>query len=116
MATLQLRVDLTDSGQAHALRYQLDGLHYRFLFKYNGITDLWYLDLSDDAGEVLVAGIGIAVSEGQGEDEILDLLKPHRHLEVPPGLLYAFDTSGDHVESGLEDMDTRVVLLYEEAA
>jgi hypothetical protein len=116
MAFVQLRVDLTDSGQAHALRYELDGTPYKFLFRYNAIADLWFMDLRDDVGNLLLAGQAITVSEGLADDEILDILAIVRaRTDVPPGRLFAYDTEGSHVESGLEDIDDRVVLLYEEA-
>lgn len=117
MSLLQLRVDLAENGQASSQRYDLEGAFYRFTFRYNGISDAWFFDLADDAGTNIVAGIAIMVSEGTSGDEVVDLLKIARWSEnVPPGRLFAFDTGGTDTESGLEDMDDRVVLLYEEAS
>jgi hypothetical protein len=115
MATLQLRIDLTNTGQGHNLRYQLDDAFYVFNFRFNGVSQLWYFDLFDDDENLLYGGCAVTISEGTEDDQIIDLLSPVRYKDVPPGRLFAIDTGGTFTESGLEDMDERVVFLYEEA-
>lgn len=117
MSLLQLRVDLTENGQASSQRFELEGTFYRFTFRYNGISDAWFFDLADDAGEAIVSGTAIMVSEGTAGDLVVDLLSNVRWSpDIPPGRLFAFDTGGTDTESGLDDIDDRVVLLYEEAS
>ncbi len=114
MALLQLRVNLTDNGQGSSQRYQLDGEFFEFIFRYNGVSDSWFFDINDDEGNPLIIGIGITISSGLEGDEVIDLLAIVRYRNIPKGRLFAFDTSRQDKESGLEDIDSRVVFLYEE--
>lgn len=117
MSLLQLRVDFTEQAQGNRVRYQLGSLFYEFLFKYNAISGMWFFDLYDDAGALIVAGVSLSVSETTTGDGVIDLLSAVRYKpDLPPGRLFAYDTGGTWTEAGALDIDSRVVLLYEDQA
>lgn len=69
----------------------------------------WMIDISDQDGNPLVLGLGFVLST--------DIFNGYRHLAgIPDGQLFAFDTSLEGLEPGLEDfISGRVQLLYRPA-
>lgn len=110
-----ITIRLSESQRQTESRPTLDGVPYRFRFRYARETDRWTLSIFDSAGTLIAAGIRIVLG--------VDLLGQLHHLAVPPGQLFAYDTARPtsptdpvFVEPGRDDVDARVLLLYRPAA
>ena len=101
----RIRVRLDADTRANVLRYTLEGTVYEFVFRRSGRTpESWFMDVRDAASTTLVAGIALVPG--------VELLRPFKHLAVPPGQLFAYDTSKTYLDPTPDEMDDRVVLLY----
>lgn len=101
--TLQLPSD-TPSFQVDT---QLDGVLYRFDFRWNSRDEQWAFDLADSAGDPIVSGVAVVVD--------FPLMRRANHdPRLPRGCLTAVDTGGLNVDPGLTDLgpDRRVQLVY----
>lgn len=85
------------------IQIALDGVTYGMRFRYNTRMDAWFLDLSDEEGVPILSGRRIVVDWP---------LLERRSRAVPPGHLYAFDTTLRQQDPGRDDLGTRVLLLY----
>lgn len=115
MAIQQLIVRTDPSQRQISSRVALDGRRYRLVFRYLLELDAWTLAIYSDGDALLVAGCTVKLG--------IDLLAPFRHLDVPPGQLFAFDTSKPQtpdepvdVEPGEDAFDGRVLMLYRPVA
>jgi hypothetical protein len=106
MATqrIPLRPDLAHYEFAVAL----DKVTVIFELRWSVREEAWYLDVKDEDGTVIYAGIKVVVA--------LPLGRRCRDPRFPPGILMALDTSGRNEDPGLKDLGDRVQLLYFEAA
>ena len=105
MALQLLRVRLSSETRANTLRYELDGVVYEFTFRRSGRNpEAWYMTVATGSGTVQVAGIAVVPG--------VELLRQWKHLELPPGQLFAYDTSKSYTDPTPDEMDDRVVLLY----
>ena len=105
MATIIIPV--TNEPESTAT-YSLEGVNYGFGFRYNERAGAWFFDLSTDTGTALVTGRKVVVSSMLfGWREVND--------NMPPGVLFALDTSDQNLDPTLEDFGTRVVLVYLES-
>ena len=105
MATIIIPV--TNEPESTAT-YSLEGVNYGFRFRYNERAGAWFFDLSTDAGVPLVTGHKVVVSAflfGWRETS----------ADMPPGALFAYDTSDQRLDPTLEDFGTRVILTYVES-
>jgi hypothetical protein len=104
MATLQLSI----TSEAHSgITYSLEGSNYIFTFRWNTRAEAWYFDITDENGTVLVSGRRLVV-----DWPIVGVREAPR---VFPGILWAYDTSGQQLDPGVDDLGDRVILLYQES-
>lgn len=82
----------------------LDGATYGFRFRWNVRAQAWFMSLSDDGGNPLLTEQRVVVGFPLG--------KRGRNASLPPGTLWALDTSGLDEDPGLTDLGTRVLVLY----
>lgn len=83
----------------------LDGKDYIFGFQYQVREDRWYLTLMDQGGNLIVAGLKVLAD--------WPLWRARQfNPAVPPGMLFALDKSGKGDPPGLNDLGTRVILVY----
>lgn len=115
MALTRVIVRLATTQRQTETRRTLDGVDYRLRFRYVRETGRWTLTVMDANGVALVSGIRVVLG--------IDLLAPYHYLKVPPGQLFAYDTSRPtsptdpvFIEPGLDDLDARVLILYRPAA
>lgn len=87
---------------------ELDGAEYQLYFKYNEREDTWYLDISDLQGNAIRSGMKMVVN--------FPFMRTCMISERPPGEFTALDTLSDPRDPGLDDLDERVTLVYEEEA
>lgn len=104
MAVIQIQVQPTPSTSRFETSIVLEGERYRFAFYTNTFDDAWYFDLTDDAEQLLVAGIGL--SSG------VDLLFPYRYLPVPPGVLFINDQAQIRRDPRVDSFSEKAVELY----
>lgn len=107
MATLIVPV-ATDPFQS--FRVRLDGTDYLLSLAYNQREDRIYLSLADNEENPIVSGIKVIAN--------YPLLFRHRFdTRIPPGDLFAFDTTSDGSPPGLGELGEglRCQLTYMEA-
>lgn len=102
MACLYIRLRPTTAQRATTQSVTLDGVAVQLRARYTAAADGWYLDILDTGGTAIVTGLALVPG--------VDLLRPFRHLAVPPGTLFVH---GD--APTLESMDVTSRLLYREA-
>jgi len=90
------------------VKAKLDGKVYVLTFRWNTRDGAWFMDLADADGAILKPGIKLVCDWP---------LTAFRDTDpgLPPGMLSMFDTSGGQIDPTLDDLGTRVLLLYEEA-
>lgn len=82
----------------------LDDVSYVLDVRWNGRAEAWYMDVRTDEGEAIRVGLKLVLGAYHGmrvTDE-----------RFPNGIFTAVDLSGEHREATLDDMGTRVVVLY----
>lgn len=105
MAILQLpvRSDLA----AYSFAIQLELVRYQFNFRFNDRLGLWIMDVAKSDGTLVVAGIPVQTD--------VDLIGRFEYPDMPPGLLLAYDETGNSKDAGRNDLGESVTLLYQEA-
>lgn len=86
---------------------KLDGVNYTIETHWNTRAAAWFFDVLNEDGDVLKAGIKIVVSWplcGWRETD----------PDMMPGVITAIDTSGAQEDPTLDDLGTRVLLVYGE--
>jgi hypothetical protein len=82
---------------------------YRFDIHWNSRMKSWIADILDENDVVLANGMPIHV-----DSRIIGQL--HHIVGMMTGELTAFDTTNRELDAGLNDLGTRVLLMYHEAA
>jgi hypothetical protein len=106
MAILQIPVT---SYPDQTVSVTLEGLLVTLKVRWNERATSWFMDIIDDAEEPILTGRRIMVDwpivfGGAIHDE-----------RMPPGTFYATDTSGAGIDPLVDDLGTRVLLLYIES-
>jgi hypothetical protein len=83
---------------------ELEGNTYRLEFHYSERAAKWLMNIRDTQDNAIALGIAVVLGA--------DLLKQWHHLAVPPGIMVAFDTSGQELDALLGDLGERVQLYY----
>lgn len=99
---ITLPIDNTFSN--FSFNVPLDGTTYIFNFVYNTRSEQWTMHISDIDGNALVNGIKLVLS--------YDLFDQYKHLNIPPGELYAIDTTKKEIEITRENLGEAVKLVY----
>jgi hypothetical protein len=86
------------------LRYQLEAVFYRFLFRWNTRDAYWYLDVGSDINVSQVRGIKLNLG--------IDKLYKHKTSIVPPGSLDVVDSTNTDTQPTLSSFGGRVLLTY----
>ena len=82
----------------------LDGDHFVMDVRWNERDESWYLDILDESENPIRRGLKITQGNFIGS-----------HVAVPgmpAGQLVAFDTSGQGIEAGLDDLGERVIVYF----
>ena len=88
---------------------ELEGVTYGLALRWNETAGAWFANLLDRDGTVLLAGKRVALG-------IPLTLRAAYDRRLPPGGLLAIDTTGKGLEATLDDLGSRVKLLYVEAS
>ena len=86
----------------------LDGSTYSLRFRWNGDSGGWYLDILAADKTPILCGSRLVVNFPIGSR--------FRDLGLPPGRIFALDTTGQGIDPGEEDLGTRVQVYYFDAA
>lgn len=99
----------TTADPHSSLTVTLENVAYVFELRWNTRALAWFLDVYDDS-ETLLAGSRKLVCDwpiiGYRDTSAL----------LPQGKLWVYDTSGAQLDPTLDDLGTRVLLIYEESA
>lgn len=98
---LPCKTDLTD----FTFQTDLDGSTYSFRFRWNERLSAWFMDLSDVAGVALASGVRVVVGFPL-------VVRSRYNTAMPPGSLWASDTSSQDIDPGISDLGNRVQILY----
>lgn len=93
-----------DGTPHYSFEVVLEGIAYKFEFRWNVRGEFWVFDIADGAGTVLVTGQRVVVD--------LPLLGRYKFEGLPTGSLFAVDTSGAGEDPTLDDFGNRVTLVY----
>lgn len=84
---------------------ELDGITFEFEFRWNERSSDWFMILRDVDGNVLLGEQRVASNWALASRKRYD-------PAMPSGSLMCFDTSGQNLDPGLEDLGQRVQILY----
>lgn len=100
-------IPLDSANSSFIQKVELDGRPFSFRFKFNDRTELWSIDISDDAGVLLVAGIPLFVKQL--------LIDRYQHKEgLPQGSLFAINQVDEDLPPTRDNLGVDVLLLYDE--
>lgn len=87
-------------------RTTLDGTTYVLALNWNGREKRWMLSIRAADGTPIAEGLKVVIG-----------WPLNRHVRGgPPGMLWAVDTTGAGTDPGLQDLGSRVRLIYTDAA
>ena len=96
---------LTPGVPAYRVATALGDVGYVFDLRWNHRDECWYLDAFEDDGVTAIFyGVKIVLGAHLG--------RIHRHALVTDGALIAYDTSRQLIDAGLDDLGSRVVVVY----
>lgn len=87
---------------------KLDGVNYTLRLRWNVRSGAWFMDILDAEDNFLAAGRKLVV------EWALNLLRD-TDPNLPQGMLFCRDTTGQKADPTLESLGTTVLLLYSEA-
>jgi hypothetical protein len=105
MASVELPIDPTMPDQK--FYSQLEGELFNFRVRWNDRAGMWFLSIGDAAGTI-VSGRGVILGAS--------LLRRFTDRRLPKGDLIVIDTSGKNVDAGIDDLGTRVKIIYVDSA
>lgn len=88
---------------------QLDGATYGLELRWNQRALGWFLSIFDVSGNLLLSGRRLVVGWG-----LIARFKKW-NASLPPGDFIVVDSTGEGLEPGLDELGTRVKLVYIEA-
>lgn len=94
----------TFSNASYRENVTIENTVYGLLFHWNYRGRFWSVDIQDDTGATLVAGIKIVPRYG--------LLAPYQYKDIPQGLLMAINPSAPNRPIGRNDLPELADLLY----
>jgi hypothetical protein len=101
---MSVQIPLVTSVPWFKIQTTLDNITYGLEFLWNETSGGWYMSLFDVDDNLIQAGRRVTLET--------PLCTRGRTGAEPPGLLMAFDTSGQQELPGLDDLQSRVVLVY----
>lgn len=101
---MSLTIPIVPGDAFFDLQAVLDGVTYTLQFRWNVRLEAWFMDILDEQGvTMLLAGLRLVANWPLGA---------YNTGRQPPGAFVAFDTSGEGLDPGLDDLGDRVQLKY----
>ena len=98
-------VPMPDDGYPNqSAQVQLGDTFYTVVWHWNARASVWYFSLSDTDGSAIVSGVRVVLNA--------DLLRGVSDARRPHGVLAVVDPAGRTTEPGLNDLGTRVKVVY----
>ncbi len=97
-------IDTPSGDYFYAEQVNLDGATYTIGFYWNVRASAWFFDIDDPSGNPIVHGLRVTAGR--------ILLRQSVNPAQPPGQFYIYDTSGGDVDPGINDLGTRVLVVY----
>lgn len=99
-------IEAPTNNRLPAYQYTIlfEGTTYTLSYTFNSRMNKWLVDLADSVGNQLASQVPVVSS--------WFLFNRFKALTVPPGTLFAFDTSGQDEDPGRFDLGDRVRMLY----
>jgi hypothetical protein len=94
----------TRSLPAYTISVTLENVPYLFTFKWNVRGAYFTLDILTRDAQLLIGGIKVVINSG--------LIRKFPKTAMPPGELFALDSSGGNAPITFEDLEERVELVY----
>lgn len=85
----------------------LDSVNYGLSFKFNSRMGYWFVALYDAFQNIIVSPVPVICTE--------PLFNRFVECAIPPGTLFAFDSSGQNLDPGRFDLGDRVRIYYMES-
>lgn len=96
-------------GSAHyTFSTDLDGVTYGFEFRWNTRDAAWYMSIFTGDDEPIISSVKVVVD--------LPLAFRCADARMPLGTFIAYDTSGQQLDPGIDDLGERVQLTYLDAS
>jgi len=86
---------------------KLDNENYVLIFNHNTRTDSWTVSFERTDGTSIVAGLGVVLN--------YDMITPFRAYDLPPGQLWAVDTTGEIDKIGRDQLELVDIVYIPEA-
>ena len=108
MAAYVIPTDTGPETEPQVLRVTLDGAVFQVYLRYNSRAGMWRLDVQDDAGTTLAAGLSLRNAGIPANGCVLGL------EGLPAGLLLAQPVTDAATDANLEELGGRVLLTYQQ--
>lgn len=92
------------SVPAYDFSVDIDGVSYTFDVRWNDRAGVWYVDVIESDGAPVAYGLAIVLGAYIGRGRVHDLFQR--------GVFVARDTSRRGLDASLDDLGTRVEVLY----
>lgn len=99
-----LKVPARNDLPSYNFRIDLDGTVYELTFRYNGRMDRWFMDIADQRGVIIRAGI-ILLTE-------VDLFPFLKRDNYPQGDFFLFEDTGIIKNAGRLELGDNINLYY----
>lgn len=93
----------TDSPR-YSIRTELDGARYVIDLEWNDRAEAWFLAVADGEGVRLVESVRVVID--------FPLLDAYSNAALPPGVLFAVDSTNADLDPGRADLGDRVQIIY----
>lgn len=108
MPAYQIATNTGPDTQPQVLRVTLDGAVFQLYVRYNSRAGMWRMDVQDDAGTTLAAGLSLRNAGMPATGCVLG------QEGMPEGLLLAVPVTDAGTDANLEELGARVLLMYQQ--
>lgn len=91
---------------AFSYQVQLDGTTYTLRYTFNDRMNKWFVGINTELDEVIVAPVPIVAE--------WPLFNRFQDQRLPPGSIFAYDTSRTNTDPERFDLGERVIMIYRE--
>lgn len=100
---MQIKIPFLTSQTNYILACAIDDAQYNFDVRWNSRDEAWYFDMYEDDDTPVVLNVKVVCG--------VQLGRRSQHRFFDDHMLTAIDTSGQGVDPGYDDLNSRVVLV-----
>lgn len=97
-------IPVTSDPPSYTYQIDLDGRSYGLDFHFNARMAKWFMAIADADGVQLLGAIPLLAGP--------PILNRFKNTLLPPGEFLVFDTTGQNLSPGADELGSRVKLLY----